>query len=214
MISDKQKKHIELQVKKYWHSAGNWWVDDQGMVQVKGIFRSKEKHVPRGELPVQFGEVVGDLNLGNMGLVTLKGAPKKVTGWLFLSENPLKNLLHAPQHVRTLIMFNMTELQELTGCPSQLHDISIQNAPKLKSLAGLNESPHSINSVTLADCDPDLPLLRTLVSGHVTIEKNWRQNMEIMQILNDERWMGKGKSHALNCALALKQAGFGNNASW
>jgi hypothetical protein len=214
MISDKKRKQIESQVRKYWRTVGNWWVDDEGLVQVKGMFRSLEKPVPDGELPVQFGEVVGDLNLGNMGLITLKGAPKKVTGWLYVSSNPLTNLQHAPDHVHYLVMFDMKNLQDLTGAPTHINTLSVTHAPKLTSLKGLNETPHSVKKIELFDCDPNLPLLRTLVADSVYIGSPYKPLFQLNHILNDYRWIGKGKSHMLLCSNELKQAGYKENAAW
>jgi hypothetical protein len=86
----------------------------------------------------------------------------------------------------------------------------------LTSLEGL---PSGITYCTLSNNESqDLPLLRCLtVQGKVAITDAGDSNFwdkTLTDILNDARWMGKGKQGMLNCALELKKAGYTGNAKW
>lgn len=220
MITDKQRKKIESTVRKYWTSAGRFWVDDQGLVHLTGLLNPKPKaKFPDGRMPVKFGHVKGDLNLQNMGLTTLEGAPETVSGWLFLEGNPLTTLEHAPQQVGVLSMNFMPKLQTLHGCPQVILMLQMSRAPNLVSLEGLPPEPHSINEIILP-YKPDLPLLRCLVAKKISLKSveggysHLADVQPITSILNDPKWVGKGKAGALHCSLALKEAGLGAHAKW
>lgn len=220
-ITDKQRKKIESTVRKYWTSAGHFWVDDQGLVHLTGLLNPKPKvEFPDGRLPVKFGHVKGDLNLKNMGLTTLEGAPETVTGWFFLEGNLLTTLEHAPQQVGVLSLNFMPKLQTLHGCPQVRLTLQMSRAPNLVSLEGLPTEPHSINEIILP-YKPDLPLLRCLVAKKISLKSvegggysHLTEVQPITSILNDPAWVGKGKAGALNCSLALKKAGYEGNAKW
>lgn len=221
MISEKQKKKILSTVNKYWRSVGHWWVDTQGVVHGTGLLNPRPRmKFPDGRLPVKFGDVKGDLNLSDMGLTTLEGAPDTVTGWLYLGQNLITSLAHAPRKVGMLSMGHMPELVSLEGSPQEI-DIGLQlhSAPKLSSLDGLPSTPGSINSLTIPYV-ANMPLLKTLVAQKIHIIEEQgiytilQEVQPLNQILNDSTWVGKGKAGALNCALALKKAGYVDNAKW
>lgn len=222
MITDKQRKKIESTVRKYWTSAGRFWVDEQGLVHLTGLLNPKPRvKFPDGRLPVKFGHVKGDLNLQHMGLTTLEGAPETVSGWLYLEGNPLTTLDHAPRQVGVLSLNFMPLLQTFQGLSleGKTRLVSLMRAPKLMSLEGLPTEPHSIEELILP-YKPDLPLLRTLVANKINLKSDeggyshLADVQPITSILNDPKWVGKGKAGALHCSLALKEAGLGAHAKW
>jgi hypothetical protein len=219
MLTDKQKQKILNTVNKYWRTAGHVWVDDQGFVNVTGLLNPKAQKPPGGKLPVKFGVIKGDLNLKNMGLTTLEGCGSSVSGWLYLEGNPLTTLEHAPSQVRVLMLDHMSELKSLHGCPSDVKIFMLRRAPNLESLEGLPTTPGHMDELVLPYHE-NLPLLRTLVAHKISIRKQgWGYStlepvQPLTDILNDPQWVGKGKSGMLNCAMALKKAGYTGNAAW
>lgn len=196
-------------------------MDTQGVVHGTGLLNPRNNVTfPDGRLPVKFGDVKGDLNLQNMGLTTLEGAPDTVTGWLFLEGNLITSLAHAPRKVGMLMLNHMPKLVSLEGSPQEI-DLALQlyTAPKLSSLEGLPSEPGSIKNLTIPYV-AKMPLLKTLVAQKISIRKSeggystLEEVQPLTSILNDPAWVGKGKAGALNCALALKKAGYVDNARW
>lgn len=220
-ITEKQKKKTEAAVRKHFTGAGHWWVDAEGFVNVTGLLTAKPSAAPAdGRLPVKFGEVKGDLNLRHMGLTTLEGCPSRVSGWLYLEGNPITSLAHAPREVGKLVLFDNKELQSLEGCPQRItRGFQMWHSPQLKSLQGLPTEPGIIEELDIT-YDEHLHLLSALVANKIVLRTpgggyNYLSVQQpVTDIMNNPQWVGKGKVGALNCALALKKAGFGGNAGW
>jgi hypothetical protein len=141
-------------------------------------------------LPVKFDHVSHSFYAVNLRLTSLVGSPSHVGGAFVVNNNDLSSLQGAPDHVGSYMV--------------------ISKNLKLKNLEHL---PTHIQGILHMDYKYDMPLLRTLVAqGGVDFGK-WAPE-PVIQILNDERWVGKGKSHILQCANELKQAGFKENARW
>ena len=89
-------------------------------------------------------------------------------------------------------------------------------------MKNLNGFPVEVRDSTILTWNPDLPLLRTLVSGlrislRQTPNATGEQIMDVYRvesILNDPHWRRKGKVGAIPCAAALIKAGFPGNAKW
>lgn len=202
----------------------NFWIKNEHEVIIDPqglIIKASEVEVRLGgesinEIPVPFLEVTGDFICSNVGLTTLKNAPKRVSGHFHVQGNKLQSLEHGPYHVGNQYCCHNNQLTNLTGAPkhSVLYLEAINNP--LTSLEGL---PPNIQLLILSNnATMDLPLLRCLtVQARVAVAKynqdrDWDQKLN--DILNDVRWAGQGKAGVLNCALELKKAGYGGNARW
>lgn len=139
-------------------------------------------------MPLKFDHVSHSFFAVNMGLTSLVGSPSHVGGAFSVNHNDLTSLVGAPDHVGSYMV--------------------ISKNLKLKSLEHL---PSYIQGILHLDYKYDMPLLRTLVAkGGVDFGK-WAPE-PVIQIMN--KHAGQGKSHILNCALELKQAGYVENARW
>lgn len=175
--------------------AGTWHKDDQARIWVQGTVLIK---FAMQNLHFKFAHVSGNFLASYAGLTSLEGLPDRVEGELSLSGSQVKNLIHAPNHVGK--------------------DLVIEHMPYLESLEGF---PAYVGGVVKVTYNPQLPLLRCLQANQVKLTKPSFVTTEIFdkmktceKILNDERWRGKGKAGALNCANALKKAGLEGNARW
>jgi hypothetical protein len=180
----------------YYRVWGTYTVNAQGSVAVDGHV-SLIKSRPR--LGVKFNEITGDFGAHGKGLISLQGLPDEIGGALLINGNKLQNLVGAPRTVKG--------------------DMVISNIEHtLKSLEG---APDQVGGEFWCTYDEQLPLLRCLVAAKVRLEQPasvtaafWDKQITCEQILNDARWMGKGKSGMLNCAIELKRAGLAGNARW
>ena len=170
-------------------------------------------------IPVQFGEINGNLNISNCGLKSLKGCGHTITGSLNASSNLITSLEGAPQEVGFISLNNNQELTSLEGAPSMVRTTMLITRTSITNLKGLPTQPGAIGRIKITYKE-NLPLLRLLVAGEITVERpgygftHMSLEQPLQAILNDDRWVGKGKSHMLNCALAMKKAGYVGNASW
>lgn len=180
----------------YYRVWGTYSVDAQGSVAVEGHV-SLIKRRPR--LGVKFSEITGDFGAHGMGLISLQGLPDQIGGELIISGNKLHNLEGAPRTVKGGMVMDYME----------------------HTLNSLEGAPDHVGGRLRITYDEQLPLLRCLVAAKVRLEQPasvtaafWDKLITCEQILNDARWMGKGKSGMLNCAMELKRAGLGGNARW
>lgn len=181
---------------QYFDMYGKYHVDDNGHVHVKGDVKLQ---LPTSDLGITFATITGDFEAHNKGLQSLKGLPSHLGGDLLLMENALVDLRDAPEHVagKVVVHQHKNPLTSLEGMSSHVGNyVSVRwhaNLPLLRLLVA--------------------PLIYVVVSRYITLE-DYQLSVECEQILNDPRWLGKGKLGMLNCALELKQAGFGRNARW
>jgi hypothetical protein len=174
---------------------GVWHTDDAGHIHVQGDLNMITQST---QLWYQFAQVTGDFRVSRRGLMSLKGMPAEVGGSVYVSGNPLTNLDDCATHVKgSLYMTDMPKLQQLTGFPLR------------------------VGRICHITWDENLPMLRCLAAQFVDVQDRELMTMQdydrknsCMEILNSEKWIGKGKTHMLNCALALKQAGLEGNAKW
>jgi hypothetical protein len=175
--------------------TGGWRADDAGDIHVQGHVRMKWS---APTLTYTFAHVSGDFDAGHKGLTSLKGLPEQVGGTLYIGGNRIQNLINCSRHVGEQLWIN-----------------------DLKLLHSLEGMPRHVGSRVFVTWQPELPLLRCLVAPQVQLGKpNFitqaihERILTCERILNDERWVGKGKLGMLNCALELKRAGLEGNASW
>jgi hypothetical protein len=181
---------------QYFDVYGKYHVDDQGHVHVKGNVKLQ---LPTSELGITFATITGDFEAHNKGLQSLKGLPSHLGGDLLLMDNALVNLRDAPKNVvgKVVVDQRMHPLTSLEGMSSHVGNYANvrwhANLPLLRLLVA--------------------PLIYVVVSRYITLE-DYQLSVECEKILNDPRWVGKGKQGMLNCALELKRAGFVGNAAW
>jgi hypothetical protein len=217
LLSVKARQKIEATVRRDFKHAGSFQVQPDGKVDVLGVMRLNRQS-KTGELPVQFGQIQGDLNIQDMKLTSLMHSGDKITGSLFANNNLFTDLTGAPAEVGNLILIGNRTLTNLMGCPQQIRKLQLWHTG-LHSLEGLPDTPGTVQEIDIT-YDEHLPMLRLLVADKITVRKPGagyaylQEEKAIQEILNDARWVGKGKQGALNCALALKKAGYVGNASW
>lgn len=134
-----------------------------------------------------------------------------------------------PDHFDTVTeIFDISyrDIRDLTGAPQKCNVFdcannsitSLEHAPKTCKRADIAGCRYLKSLEHLPQCDvltltwqKYLPLLRCLGSKQVFITYTHASNRphveKLVDILNDTRWMGKGKAGVLNCALELKKQG-------
>lgn len=163
-------------------------LDSQGRVDVVGtvyFLEPAQRGTITHQLPMRFGHIDGSFIARSLKLTSLEGAPHTVNGEFTAQSNQLTSLAHGPVHVKELYVVNHNPLKSLEGFPEHLGREF---------------------SFTYHD---QLPLLRALTAPGIWPEPD---QVELEHIF--KKYMHKGKSAALNCALELKQAGYAGNARW
>ena len=89
-----------------------------------------------GRIPVDFGEVKDNFNYTTNGLKSLEGAPRKVGGTVWVSENRLEDLVGGPEVVGGSFRCNQNPLKTLKGAPVKVGgDFGCMNT-RIESLEG------------------------------------------------------------------------------
>lgn len=184
-------------MRDYYTVYGAWRVDETDLRVWAASHVIMKKR--RSTLGVTFAEINGDFGAVHQSLESLEGLPEQLEGDLMITGNLLKNLKGAPRVVKG----NM----DITGMDHVL-----------KSLEG---APEKITRSVEITYSPYMPMLRCLAASHVALRQSSETNAQLFdqlllceEILNDPRWVGKGKLGMLNCALELKKAGLEGNARW
>lgn len=173
---------------KYFKIAGDVEVLPDQTVNVKGSVSLRwTRALPDHVLPVQFG-IVDNIYLDSAGLKSCQGCPHLVHDSIWLHGNPLESLQGAPKHVGRYLGLANTKLQNL------------------------NHFPDHVGMVAL-DYHVHMPLLRSL-NAHAIVWPNAQAVPPPLVKLILDKYVGQGKSAALNAALELKKAGFAENAKW
>ena len=184
-------EQIENVVHNKFLITGHIHVDDKtGVVNVQGSVAAREDSLD--EIPVQFGQVTGDFNLRRQPrLSSLVGSPVHVTGEYKVKSNAITNCEGAPLYVGHHCWISGANLKSLEHLPMQ-----------------------GARSFTIL-WTPRIPLLR-LLDAHEVSWGNYvgygAQTQAVREIMS--KYVGKGKSFILNCALELKKAGYTGNARW
>lgn len=182
--------------------------------------------VPGGEMPIHITHVDGHMFLSghvrslhnmphtvtgsfmcnNCGLTSLQGGPTKVGGNYGCSSNMLTSLAGCPP-IQGDLMFDDNLLTDLSSVPRASFAYGGKNPWK-----NFRHTPDHIGQVMVI-ITPQTPLLGLLSAQQIScIDENGEYKEQINQILN--KYAGEGKRAILNCALELKKAGYGGNASW
>jgi hypothetical protein len=188
-------------------------VHDDGSLTVHAQNITFSKRLPR--LRVKFREIidVDFFDISMSGLESLEGCPEKIPLNIVADHNDLTDLVGGPKEVLGTFNLAKNKLTNLLHSPVKVDELIVYDNP-LESLEGF---PSEIQAIYL-DNNPTLPLLRTLVCKKEVniIDAQTGEFLEhdAMAVLNDPRWLGKGKLGAIPCAAALIKAGFGGNAKW
>lgn len=92
-------------------------------VQVKGDLRLRpaiDLVLFQGHLPVRFESVIGGLDISLLGLTSLAGSPRTVTGSMYLGYNALTNLFGSPRTIGGDFFCFHSTLRSFTGAPDQV----------------------------------------------------------------------------------------------
>jgi hypothetical protein len=173
---------IEKILKTYFKIDGTYQINN-GIIDVDGNVNLIKKI---SKFPVQFGNVSGNFNCYRNNLTTLEGAPTSVGGGFNCYDNQLTTLEGAPRSIGGDFICNDNQLTTLEGAPISVGD---------------NFNCSYNNS---------LPLLRLLLIKDVKQLFFYPNNDIVENILN--KYLGKGKAGALQCAAELAKAGFKGNA--
>ena len=156
--------------------------------------------------PVSVG---GDCLCSNNRLGSLRGAPTSVKGEFTCFRNLLKDLTYAPTSVGGSFRCGWNQLTSLQGAPNHVGGhFDCANNP----LTDLIHLPDQIPGKIVLTYNTHLPLLRCLVA-HEGV-RSLEAPPKVMDILNDPKYMGKGKAASLACAALLIRAGYRDNARW
>lgn len=131
-----------------------------------------------------------------------------VNGNFICPRRQLESLVGSPSHVRNFICYD-NKLTNLVGAPKEVDQNFYGSGNPLTSLEGC---PEHIGGKIFLQWSPMLPLLRCLVAQQGC--DLYEAPPGVQDILNDPRWIGKGKKGSLMCAAALIKAGYEGNAKW
>ena len=176
---------------------------DTGVVDVDGDVKLRSQ---LSQLPVQFGHVDGRFDCSKNKLTSLQGAPLHVGGTFYCGDNQLTTLQGAPVHVGNSFSCSYNPLTTLEGAPSHVGGDFLCYSYKLTSLQG---APGHVGDAFYCTYNKQLPLLRLIMYKSIRI---WDAPDAVMIIMF--KYAGKGKTHMLNFAMELKQAGYAGNAKW
>lgn len=96
----------------------NFTINDDGSIDVEGNVNLGRWNMD--EFPLKFNKVTGNFYCDNIGLKTLKGAPKWVGGMFGCSANQLTSLVGSPEYVGKGFFVDSNKLTSLDGCPKEI----------------------------------------------------------------------------------------------
>lgn len=88
------------------------------------------------QLPVEFDFILGDFDISDCGLETLKGCPERIEGDFICINNNLKDLTFGPQMVEGGYNVRMCRLKSLKGAPKVIGDDFNAGENELLNLEG------------------------------------------------------------------------------
>lgn len=199
--------HIQQQLDTYYDMGGDHVIHDDGVVDVQGGVQVNR--LPKNRImSVQFGTVTGDFRIRDrLKPVSLQGAPHRVEGVFYIGkDNKISSLQQGPAWVgKSYVVMEGNPIRDLTGVA---HHVDLLVIHENSMLNNLNHMPEEINFFQCMYHD-HLPILRLTQVPRAYLKYT---PVEMRHIL--DKYVGKGKSHILNFALELKQAGYGGNAKW
>lgn len=158
-------------------------------------------------------KIQGPISLYNNQITSLKGVQSTYTTF-DITENPMLTTLEGGP---TLIKYNFNiykcNVKSLIGGPVRVENNYDCRENPLISLEGL---PKFIGGKLYITYDRELPLLRIMLVNGLQSVKLWPEHpprsyiVEVETIIN--KYLGKGRQGALQCAAELTKAGYKGNA--
>jgi hypothetical protein len=162
-----------------------------GIVNVSGDIELKNTRIIK-ILPVKFGEVSGSFRCERNNLGTLEGCPTIVGSHFSCGYNRLNVLNHGPKEVGKNYNFYGNNIFTLDGLPNYAGGVMkfdyFDTSPLLKILF--------VKGIRLIEL--------------IGVDNNQSEADQVSSIVN--KYLGKGKAGALQCAAELAKAGFKGNA--
>jgi len=192
MVDSKNiKKIFEF---NFW-TNGQITVQDDGSIDVDGDV-SLNKLCK--QLPVQFGNIDGDLYCGANQLQSLTGSPHSISGNFYVHDNQLTSLENGPMRVSSSYICKGNQLTSLNGVAELIGGNLQCELNPLTSLNGIED----IDGGIWLTYNNNLPLLRTLLSKNgVNFRNEFGYTRSIRMILN--QFAGQGRRGVLPCTAAL-----------
>ena len=130
------KKEIDDICREY--RIKNYTINSDGSIDVKGNVNLGRWNM--NEFPLKFNKVTGSFYCDNIGLKTLKGAPKWVGGMFGCSANQLTSLVGSPEYVGKGFFVDSNQLTSLDGCPKEIGKDFCFDMNEVYSLDGAKET--------------------------------------------------------------------------
>lgn len=135
-----RKNEIESIIRKHWILIDDYYINEDGSIDVDGNVKFSEKMDFVKELPLKFNKVSGDFDCSKLSLESLKGSPIEVGGTYDCSYNQLSKLEHLPKKAGCFVFDNTVESLYTGGvnCNFEkvillsINDISAHLNPKFK----------------------------------------------------------------------------------
>ena len=211
MLTDKKDIQNWLKFNIWMHKEGDLSPNDVHIV-------NSQVHVPGDvnigshirKLDVQFSSA----NRFRMSdkIQSLEGSPRKVMQFS-ADRSEISDLTGGPKYVSgTYYATNCPNLTSFRGGPAECKFFNAVGSVKFSSW---DWDPTGVEHIHLS-VNENTPLLRTICTQKVSLHKTFRVRSvgKLVEILNDPRWIGKGKVGAIPCAAELIKAGFGAHARW
>ena len=132
-LTQRQLAFLEVAVKR-WEVDPETGKIDAGLVNASSVYWDGRRD--GGRIPVDFGEVRGDFNYNSNGLKSLEGAPRRVGGSVWVTENQLEDLVGGPEVVGGSFSCSQNPLRTLKGSPVEIGgDFACMNT-RIESLEG------------------------------------------------------------------------------
>lgn len=117
IISDERKEMIKDFL--YRNKITNYKINKDYTVDVLQHVKIIEK---LKQLPIEFDFILGDFDISDCGLETLKGCPERVNGDFMCVDNKLKDLTYGPEIVGGVYNVSRCGLKTLKGAPRRVGD--------------------------------------------------------------------------------------------
>lgn len=211
------KDKIAKIMRRYFAISGNFYVNDDGTVDVDGICRMTRSS---SSIPVTFNKVTQQFKVQNMDITSLVGSPREC-GLFYCSKNPITNLEGCPDKADRIFLSDC-KITSLVGCGSNIGQLTVLGH-NLQTLEGIQEGVQEleISCHYKSDWNSTLPIsqqyqpirvLHGLATKHITLAPpaggyNYLTKVEPLNtILN--KYAGKGPGGILQCASELNEAGW------
>lgn len=135
-----RKNEIESIIREHWILIDDYYINEDGSIDVEGNVKFSENMDFLKELPLKFNKVSGDFDCSKLSLESLKGSPIEVGGTYDCSYNQLSKLEYLPKNAGCFVFDNTVKSLYTGGVNCNfgkvillpITDISAYLSPKLK----------------------------------------------------------------------------------